>query len=210
MCCFHTNNCCSRGRNINWIDRTNPIVILGPTGPAGPAGPTGATGTIGPVGATGATGPTGPTGATGATGAVGATGATSNSIIADFYSTTTGSIAGGTSVTLTDYVNLSDGAITHTDSTTDVTLTAGYYLVKYNATALPATNGNVGLTVYLGGTPFAQSATSVTTTTTDTVGLASEFVVQITDDNNVLTLRNSGSQSTTFTNLNLVIEKIVQ
>ena len=197
--CFRNSGCCCNNCFQHRIIVRPNTGITGPTGPTGPIGETGLTGEIGP------TGPTGPVGATGPTGPSGDT----TPVIASFYSTTTGAIADGTEIALTDYANTVATEITSPAGGTDVTLVnPGLFLIKYSATGSRTTAGDVSLDVTANDVVIPQSQTSVAVGAGEVANLSNEFLYNTTTANTILSLTNSSGEEATFTNVNLVVQKL--
>ncbi|MBQ7308466.1 MAG: hypothetical protein IJW82_08095 [Clostridia bacterium] len=149
----------------------------------------------------------GPRGATGPTGPRGAPG---GSILADFINGATGEVEVDDLIPFSNNNNLSNGNITSTNGTNIVTLVnPGTYRVTYNANATSSGEGGlVGITATLNGGDITQSISEETPVGTDgVVNLGNSFLIT-TGPNATLSLVNSGENPTTYTNLNLIIEKI--
>lgn len=187
---------------------TGPTGATGPTGPIGATGLTGATGPIGPTGATGPIGPTGPIGETGPTGPTGATGPAgegSTDLIANFY-TDTAALGDTTAIPLGDIVNLSGGAINHTDGSTDIILSeVGNYLISYTSTGVRDTVGDLSLSVTNNGTVIPQSVSLTNAQASTPTQLASSFIFNNTSATSTLNLINSSGAEATFSDVNFVI-----
>lgn len=220
--------------NFNCLNRNNcgqsncPRYIQGPTGPQGPRGligPQGATGEpgpqgpqgiqgpVGPVGPIGATGPIGPQGPTGATGPqgpqgiqgpVGPQGPVATDIIANFLNDSTGVLAIGSDIPLEDYINLSDGDITHVTESPDLTLTEGYYLVSYSANATATADGNIGIAMYINDVELPASESL-----TDSLNgnLAKSYLINVTDGT-VINFETIGTVTGTINDLSVVVRKL--
>ena len=144
----------------------------------------------------------------GPVGPVGPQGAPGGSILADFINGNTGEIAVDGILPFTNNINLSNGNITSTNGTNTVTLVnPGTYRVTYNTNATSVDGGLVGVTTTLNGGDITQSISSQTITAGETVNLGNSFIIT-TGANATLTLINSGENPTTYTNLNLIVEKI--
>lgn len=153
----------------------------------------------GPTGATGPIGPTGPTGATGATGA---------NNLASFLNNSTGAIAVGGTIGLTDVINFDPSHISHLAGNSSVVLQPGYYLIHYNASAKSEVAGLTSLTVYSNGTAVAPSVATGTVTAGATANLTSEFVLQVLLANTSVNLQNTGANSTSYSALNFVVQRL--
>ncbi|TCP59889.1 collagen triple helix repeat protein, partial [Baia soyae] len=109
-------------------------------GPQGPTGPSGPSGDIGPQGPTGPSGPSGDIGPQGPTGPSGPTGAFLNSALFLARMTQQTVVGGGTNPIIFDAPYASIGSdITYNSVTGQLSLTAGTYLVEYNANILGIT-----------------------------------------------------------------------
>ena len=188
---------------------------VGPQGPVGPIGPAGATGAVGPQGPVG---PIGPTGATGATGAVGPqgpagpigpqgpAGASATNLIADFYQTNSGALAIGASIPLVQDNNFAPSDIVLSDNS--ITLSAGSYLITYDADLTSADTGVVSMGLYQNAV-LVPKTVSITATEGDSAkNLASSFIITAAEGD-IITLVNLGMDETTYENVNLVVQKLV-
>jgi len=217
MSCFNFN-CCQRNNWQNNCPRfiqgptgpQGPRGLIGPqgpqgaTGPAGPIGPTGATGPTGPIGATGPIGPQGPIGPTGPQGATGPQGPASTDIIANFINDATGVLTVGSDIPLEDYINLSDGDITHVTGSPDITLADGYYLVSYSANAVANGTGTVGISMAINGVtlPLSESVGSDANT-----NLSKTYIINVTDGT-VINFETIGSVEASFDDLSVVVREL--
>lgn len=197
---------------------TGPAGPIGPQGPIGPAGATGATGATGPAGPIGPQGPVGPIGPTGATGATGATGpagpigpqgpagASATNLIADFYQTNSGALAIGANIPLVQDNNFAPSDIVLSDNS--ITLSAGSYLVTYDADLTSADTGEVSMGLYQNAV-LVPKTVSITATEGDSAkNLASSFIITAAEGD-IITLVNLGMDETTYENVNLVVQKLV-
>lgn len=180
----------------------------GETGATGPTGPTGATGMRGPAGNTGATGrdgmagPTGPTGVTGATGATGPTGATgaagtqgargltgptgpagedAHDIFASFigYEEV---FSSGDMIVLYPSITDITGNISE-NGYTQITLTAGYYLVSYSVSGVLRNAGYVQVTPYYNGATHLETGVYFATSANGSSAAGSaHFILEAADD----------------------------
>ncbi len=164
-------------------------------------GPRGATGPQGPQGPQGLQGPTGPTGATGTSGAV-----TNN---ANFSRVASDSVAVNSDITFTvDNVN-NGTAITHETGSATITLASGTYLLNWMATATIATADTPAVL------SLTQNGTTNANTTSSNTGDANALVVlsgtQIINAQNAttITLRNTGTQTTSYQNVAISIVKLI-
>ena len=186
---------------------------VGPTGAQGVQGSTGAVGPTGANGALGATGVTGPAGATGITGAIGATGmlgeqgntgpvgatgatGVSGGVLdfADFYAlmpsdnAATVAVGGDVSFPQNGPAMASSG-ITRLGPATFNLANIGTYQVMFQVSVTEP--GQLELT--LNGSALAYTVVGRATGTSQIVGMA---LVQTTEINSVLTVRNPASNST--------------
>ena len=116
---------------------------IGPTGATGPAGPAGAAGEVGPTGATGPAGEIGPTGATGPAGVAPPDAFASFIDYEDLFTS-------GDRITLFPSVPDPTGNITES-TLTQVSLTAGYYLVTYSVSAILRDPNYIQVTPFYNG-----------------------------------------------------------
>lgn len=145
-------------------------------------------------------------GPTGATGPVGPSG---TSRIADFYNLDTGLIADNAAVILSENVNLVPADISHVPLSANITLiTPGYYLISYDADASRIEDGLVGLRITANGIDVAISVSSAFTTAGNQTQLSSSFIFNNTFENLVINLVNDGGSSATFSNVNVVVQKL--
>ena len=186
--------------------------FTGATGPQGPVGPAGATGAVGPQGPVGPIGPTGATGATGATGPAGPigpqgpAGASATNLIADFYQTNSGALAIGASIPLVQDNNFAPSDIVLSDNS--ITLSAGSYLITYDADLTSADTGEVSMGLYQNAV-LVPKTVSITATEGDSAkNLASSFIITAAEGD-IITLVNLGMDETTYENVNLVVQKLV-
>lgn len=197
---------------------TGAVGPQGPVGPIGPTGATGATGATGPAGPIGPQGPVGPIGPTGATGATGATGpagpigpqgpagASATNLIADFYQTNSGALAIGASIPLVQDNNFAPSDIVLSDNS--ITLSAGSYLITYDADLTSADTGVVSMGLYQNAV-LVPKTVSITASEGDSAkNLASSFIITATEGD-IITLVNLGMDETTYENVNLVVQKLV-
>ena len=196
--------------------RLQAYVVRGPRGATGPQGPQGPLGLQGATGATGSTGPTGPTGATGATGVTGPTGPTgptgeSGAVAnnANFSRVASDSVAVNNDITLTvDNVN-NGTAITHDDGSATITLTAGTYLINWMATAtIAVANTPAVLSLTLNGTTDANTTSSNAGDANALVTLGGSQVITA-QNATTITLRNTGTQTTSYQNVAIAIVKLI-
>ncbi len=165
--------------------------IPGPTGPQGIQGPTGATGS---TGATGATGSVGPIGATGPTGATGATGGVLN--FADFYALmppdNSATVAPGTDVSFPQDGPNNGAGISRTSASSFNLALIGTYQVMFNVGVSEA--GQLVLT--LNGADLEYTVVGRATGTSDIIGIS---IIETTQENSILTVRNPAGNSTALT-----------
>lgn len=197
---MYCHNNCGCGCGTGWL--IGPQGIPGTRGPTGPQGIPGPIGPVGPTGATGATGATGPAGATGATGATGPAGA---SLLSAFENTGI-TVASGGDIALTDVANFNTESVTHTAGSPTVVLAAGTYLVTYGANALSNTAGDLELSIETNGTAVDLAETTITTAG-DVTNLKGQTVITVAEGTE-LELVNTGVNTTTYTNLNLIVQEI--
>ena len=154
----------------------------GPVGPMGPAGEVGPTGATGPAGPAGAAGEVGPTGATGPAGEIGPTGATGPAGVAppdafasfiDYEDLFTS----GDRITLFPSVPDPTGNITES-TLTQVSLTAGYYLVTYSVSAILRDPNYIQVTPFYNGTAHLETGVYFATTANGSSAVgASSFIL---------------------------------
>ena len=161
---------------------TGPSGIPGAMGPTGATGPAGATGATGPVGPMGPAGEVGPTGATGPAGEIGPTGATGPAGVAppdafasfiDYEDLFTS----GDRITLFPSVPDPTGNITES-TLTQVSLTAGYYLVTYSVSAILRDPNYIQVTPFYNGTAHLETGVYFATTANGSSAVgASSFIL---------------------------------
>ena len=89
-----------------------------------------------------------------------------------------------------------------------MTLQAGDYLVEYNANATNSAN-DATLAFYLDDTQISPTiSTASLGSTTNTQPLTGRYVVSVPSGEQVLTIRNGGSNEFTVNNLSLTIMKL--
>ena len=168
-----------------------PAGEIGPVGPQGPAGPTGlqgpagVAGPIGPQGPAGEPGPIGPQGPAGETGPQGPAGGVLN--YADFYALmppdNSVSVAAGTDVSFPQDGPNSDSGIVRSGPSSFTLAEIGTYQVLFQVSVSEA--GQLILT--LNGEDLAYTVAGRATGTSQIVGMA---IVETTEINSVLTVRN--------------------
>ena len=161
---------------------TGPSGIPGAMGPTGATGPAGATGATGPVGPMGPAGEVGPTGATGPAGEIGPTGATGPAGVAppdafasfiDYEDLFTS----GDRITLFPSVPDPTGNITES-TLTQVSLTAGYYLVTYSVSAILRDPNYIQVTPFYNGAAHLETGVYFATTANGSSAVgASSFIL---------------------------------
>ena len=200
MSCFNFNPCCFTPKPIQpneqgdrSIDR---IIYTGITGPTGPQGPAGLTGAQGPTGPTGATGPTGPTGPTGATGVAGLTTA---------YLTSTNAKNADPIFIRTSEYPFDQNAIVLNGAGTEVTITAGSYIIEYGATA--DSKDGTAPTLALS---FNGNVEAITTRTGKSNEMSDLHGVHmhVTQLQDKLMLKTATSAQLTYNNVYLLIRKL--
>lgn len=146
-------------------------------------------------------GPQGPIGPQGPAGVI-------ISYIASFLNDTTANpVAVGTTIPLLDQFNYASDYISHTAPSTTINLDAGTYLVTYSANASSDTAGELGITANLNGVAIPNSASTLGGTNENAV-LNKQFIIQVPTGTGALTFTNSGTNPTTFENLNIVIQRL--
>lgn len=154
----------------------------GPTGPSGSpgaTGPTGPTGATGPSGATGATGPAGPMGTAGEVGPTGATGPAGVAPPDAFASFIDYEdlFTSGDRITLFPSVPDPTGNITES-TLTQVSLTAGYYLVTYSVSAILRDPNYIQVTPFYNGAAHLETGVYFATTANGSSAVgASSFIL---------------------------------
>ena len=176
-----------------------PIGLTGPEGPQGPAGATGATGPQGPVGETGATGPQGPVGEAGPAGA---------SLLAAFENLAV-TVASDGAVPLSDVVNFNEENITHTAGSATVELAEGTYLITYGANASSESAGIVELSLQVEGATV-DSLSATLDAEGNIANLKGVYVITVPADGTTIQLVNTGENTTTYTNLDLIVQEITE
>lgn len=174
--------CCSHNGEV--------IVVTGPTGATGATGPVGPPGEEGPAGASGMPGVTGPTGATGAAGTQGARGLTgptgpagedAHDIFASFigYEEV---FSSGDMIVLYPSVTDITGNISE-NGYTQITLTAGYYLVSYSVSGVLRNAGYVQVTPYYNGATHLETGVYFATSANGSSAAGSaHFILEAADD----------------------------
>lgn len=152
---------------------------MGPAGMTGPAGATGAAGpqgAMGPAGPTGARGEIGPTGATGPTGTTGPAGAVPPDVFASFTDYEDLFVSGDQ---ITLYPSVADPTGNITESTlTQVSLTAGYYLVTYSVSAILRDPNYIQVTPFYNGAAHLETGVYFATTANGSSAVgASSFIL---------------------------------
>ena len=149
---------------------TGPAGEIGPTGATGPAGPAGAAGEVGPTGATGSAGEIGPTGATGPAGVAPPDAFASFIDYEDLFTS-------GDRITLFPSVPDPTGNITES-TLTQVSLTAGYYLVTYSVSAILRDPNYIQVTPFYNGTAHLETGVYFATTANGSSAVgASSFIL---------------------------------
>ena len=158
---------------------TGPTGATGPSGATGATGPAGPMGTAGEVGPTGATGPTGPAGAAGEVGPTGATGPAGVAPPDAFASFIDYEdlFTSGDRITLFPSVPDPTGNITES-TLTEVSLTAGYYLVTYSVSAILRDPNYIQVTPFYNGTAHLETGVYFATTANGSSAVgASSFIL---------------------------------
>ena len=164
----------------------------GPQGAMGPAGPTGARGEIGPTGATGPTGTTGPTGATGPTGTTGPAGAVPPDVFASFTDYEDLFVSGDQ---ITLYPSVADPTGNITESTlTQVSLTAGYYLVTYSVSAILRDPNYIQVTPFYNGTAHLETGVYFATTANGSSAVGASSFILYAPEATVFSLTYNGPE----------------
>ena len=162
-----------------------PTGEAGPVGPQGPAGIAGPIGPQGPVGETGPAGPQGPVGETGPVGPQGPAGGVLN--YADFYAImppdNAATVAAGTDVSFPQDGPNSGSGIVRTGPSAFNLAEIGTYQVLFQVSVTEA--GQLILT--LNGEDLAYTVAGRTTGTSQIIGMA---IVETTEINSILTVRN--------------------
>ena len=153
----------------------------GPTGPQGIQGPIGLTGEIGPtgpIGPQGIQGPTGPTGPQGIEGPTGPTGPTGPSATVTVANLSQLEETSGDIIFATSTIVPTDGNISYTPGSTEVSLLPGTYLVSYSANATSTTAADTPeASIFVNG---VQELTSISQGTPNTTSnLAKTILLQI-------------------------------
>ena len=158
---------------------TGPTGATGPSGATGATGPAGPLGTAGEVGPTGATGPTGPAGAAGEVGPTGATGPAGVAPPDAFASFIDYEdlFTSGDRITLFPSVPDPTGNITES-TLTQVSLTAGYYLVTYSVSAILRDPNYIQVTPFYNGAAHLETGVYFATTANGSSAVgASSFIL---------------------------------
>ena len=149
---------------------TGPAGEIGPTGATGPAGPAGAAGEVGPTGATGPAGEIGPTGATGPAGVAPPDAFASFIDYEDLFTS-------DDRITLFPSVPDPTGNITES-TLTEVSLTAGYYLVTYSVSAILRDPNYIQVTPFYNGAAHLETGVYFATTANGSSAVgASSFIL---------------------------------
>ena len=149
---------------------------VGPTGATGPVGATGPAGQIGPTGATGPTGPAGAAGEVGPTGATGPAGVAPPDAFASFIDYED-LFTSGDRITLFPSVPDPTGNITES-TLTEVSLTAGYYLVTYSVSAILRDPNYIQVTPFYNGAAHLETGVYFATTANGSSAVgASSFIL---------------------------------
>ncbi len=120
----------------------------------------------------------------------------------------TPSLTIGTAVPLNAGYNLDPTDIVFVDGNNFITLTAGYYHVTFDGNASIAAAGTVALVIQIDGITIQRSISAVTIASGTTAVLSTSIIIQITADSSAFSLVSAGENSTTYSNLNLVIKKL--
>ncbi len=174
------NECCRCGNGCRYV--------YGPMGPMGPQGPRG---------------PQGPQGATGPQGA-----SSADSVAAFTATPATAALAPGAFIPLTLDYNSDPADITFAAGGSTVTLQSGVYRISFDANATRPVAGSVSLSLAQDGTTIPKS-TSVTSVNIagGTENLGSNIILNVPATSNV-SLINSGNADTTYSGVNMVIQKL--
>ena len=177
---------------------TGPSGSPGATGPTGPTGATGPSGATGPAGPMGPAGEVGPTGATGPAGEIGPTGATGPAGVAppdafasfiDYEDLFTS----GDRITLFPSVPDPTGNITES-TLTQVSLTAGYYLVTYSVSAILRDPNYIQVTPFYNGTAHLETGVYFATTANGSSAVGASSFILYAPEATVFSLTYNGPE----------------
>lgn len=145
-------------------------------------------------------------GATGATGPIGPSG---SNRIADFYNLNTGEISNNMAIALLDNINMDATDIAHTSGMANETLvTTGYYLISYDADVSRTASGMVSLKITANGSDVPISLSTSYATAGLPTHLSTSFIFNNTTTNTVINIVNNSGSGATFSNVNLIIQKL--
>lgn len=174
---------------------TGPTGATGPSGATGATGPAGPMGTAGEVGPTGATGPTGPAGAAGEVGPTGATGPAGVAPPDAFASFIDYEdlFTSGDRITLFPSVPDPTGNITES-TLTQVSLTAGYYLVTYSVSAILRDPNYIQVTPFYNGTAHLETGVYFATTANGSSAVGASSFILYAPEATVFSLTYNGPE----------------
>lgn len=165
---------------------------VGPTGATGPVGATGPSGQIGPTGATGPTGPAGAAGEVGPTGATGPAGVAPPDAFASFIDYED-LFTSGDRITLFPSVPDPTGNITES-TLTEVSLTAGYYLVTYSVSAILRDPNYIQVTPFYNGTAHLETGVYFATTANGSSAVGASSFILYAPEATVFSLTYNGPE----------------
>lgn len=168
------------------VGAIGPAGEVGPTGATGPAGPAGAAGEVGPTGATGPAGEIGPTGATGPAGVAPPDAFASFIDYEDLFTS-------GDRITLFPSVPDPTGNITES-TLTQVSLTAGYYLVTYSVSAILRDPNYIQVTPFYNGTAHLETGVYFATTANGSSAVGASSFILYAPEATVFSLTYNGPE----------------
>ena len=171
---------------------TGPTGATGSSGATGPAGPMGTAGEVGPTGATGPTGPAGAAGEVGPTGATGPAGVAPPDAFASFIDYED-LFTSGDRITLFPSVPDPTGNITES-TLTEVSLTAGYYLVTYSVSAILRDPNYIQVTPFYNGTAHLETGVYFATTANGSSAVGASSFILYAPEATVFSLTYNGPE----------------
>ena len=185
--CCEQRPCCRPCGSFNncgcnepfFCPRVNAFVVRGPRGATGPQGPQGPQGLPGSI----------------------AQG------FGSFASPVTESVAAGADLPLATNVALSGTSIQHVAGQSAVTLAAGTYYIAWKADATIPAGGTAGLALAVNGVVNTNSQSTATGTAANVATLSGNTILTVPAQSTI-TLRNSGTETTSYRNVAMSVIKL--